>query len=153
MKRIVLYCLILAAALLAPVKGNDVGRLCPVQVVLLGTDGQNVYLQTDTQDVGVGEDALRALENLKATTAGIIYLDTARYLLVEEQALDQVEPLRKELKKTVKLCLAEGAVLGEDTASFLKTHGCLPSLKAWEKGMELPLLTTFEKRLIFSKKS
>lgn len=153
MKRIILYCLILAAALLVPVKGNDVGRLRPVQVVLVKMDGQNVVIETDTQDKGMGETAESALQNLKDTTAGIIYLDTAKFLLVEHEALEQVEQLRDDLKPSVEICLAEGAVLGEDTAAFLRVHGQLPQLRSWEKDADLPLLTTFEKRLILSKKS
>ena len=152
MKRIVIYVLILAATLFAPVKGNDIGRLRPVQAALVYKENQNVVIQTDTEDTGVGQTAKEALQNLKDTTPGIIYLDTARYLLVAEEALPEIEPLRAELKPSVQMCLAEGAVLGADTALFLKVHGQLPQLKSWKEGVDLPLLTTFEKRLILTKK-
>ena len=69
-----------------------------------------------------------------------------------EEALPEIEPLRAELKPSVQMCLAEGAVLGADTALFLKVHGQLPQLKSWKEGVDLPLLTTFEKRLILTKK-
>ena len=153
MKRILIYVMILAAALLVPVKGNDIGRLRPVQAVMLYKEAQSVVILTDTQDKGKGATAQEALENLKDTTPGIIYLDTARYLLLGESALTEVEQLRSVLKPSVQVCLAEGAVLREETAAFLKAHGQLPQLKDWKNGMDLPVLTTFEKRLILSKKS
>lgn len=153
MKRILLYAIILTAALFVPVKGNDIGRLRPVQAVLVYKEEENVVIQTDTEDTGVGETAKEALQNLEDTTPGIIYLDTARYLLVSEEALSEIEALRDALKPSVEMCLAEGDVLGENTALFLKVHGQLPQLKSWEKGADLPLLTTFENRLILAKKS
>ena len=75
MKRIVIYVLILAATLFVPVKGNDIGRLRPVQAVLVYKENQNVLIQTDTEDTGVGQTAKEALQNLKDTTPGVIYLE------------------------------------------------------------------------------
>lgn len=141
----------MGAVLVAPVKGNDVGKLQPVQAVMASKERNQVVIQTDTGDRGEGKDVLAALENLKATTPATIYLDTAQYLLVTEDALEEVEALRGVLKKNVRICLAQGDVLEKDTARFLRVHGQLPQLKTWKVGQELPLLTTFEKRLIFSK--
>ena len=150
--RKVLYALLIAAAVLIPVKPNDVGALRPVKVVQLNRSAETFVLQTDTGDWGAGKSVAAALENLNATTPGILYLDTARYLLVSEDALDAVQELRDVMKGKVQLCMAESVELTEETAQFLQSHGQLPQLGAWEKGRPLPLLTMVEKRLIFSKK-
>ena len=150
--RKLLYALLIAAVMLVPVKPNDVGALRPVKVVLLTRPAETFVLQTDTGDWGTGKSIAAALENLNATTPGILYLDTARYLLVSEDALDAVQELRDVMKGKVQLCMAESVELTEETAQFLQSHGQLPQLKTWEKGRPLPLLTMVEKRLIFSKK-
>ena len=153
MKKMLIYGLLVAAALLAPVRANDVGDLQPVRVVQVSKEAGNILLQTDTGDWGMGENITAALENLKATTPGILYLDTARYLLISEDVQNEISDLRKVMKGNVHLCLAEGAVLGEEIVPFLRSHGQLPQLKNWKAGASLPLLTMREKRWIFSKKS
>ena len=153
MKRLLLYLPILLAAFLIPVESNDVGELSPVCVVRLGKLGENILIQTDSGNIGIGDTPTSALQNLKDTTPGIVYLDTARYLLVEESALDEVAELKNALKPQVRICLAEGPVLGEETDAFLASKDILPRLEDWEKGAELPVLKVFEKRLILTKKS
>ena len=72
MKRILLYVLVMAAALIVPVKSNDVGKLRPVQAVMVSREAGSVIIRTDTDDTGTGTDVLSALENLKATTPAVI---------------------------------------------------------------------------------
>ena len=153
MKRILLYVLVMAAALIVPVKSNDVGKLRPVQAVMVSREAGSVIIRTDTDDTGTGTDVLSALENLKATTPAVIYLDTAQFLLLTQDVLEEVQSLRAVMKKDVQVCLANGDVLREETAQFLRVHGQLPQLKTWEKGMDLPILTVMEKRLILEEKN
>lgn len=152
MKRIPLYIGILAALLAAPVERLDVEKLRPVQVVLVYREDDWVVIQTDTDDIGVGENAGQALKNMEDTTAGVIYLDTAEYLLLSRDADDAVEELRDALKPKTQLCYAEPEIDIKETGKFLTAHGDLPELKDWKKGQELPVITTFRKRLTFLKK-
>jgi len=152
MKRIILYIVILAGVLAIPVKRLDVAKLRPVQVVSIYTENNWLVMETDTGDKGFGGTARQALQNLKDTSSGIIYLDTADYLLLTDETMDTAEELRQELKDTVRLCLTAKKVNLAEASKFLSVHGKLPRLSAWENGQELPVLSTFGDSLIFLKK-
>lgn len=153
MKRIVLYIAVLGLLTLAPVKSIDLGNLRPVEVVMVCRQADAVVIATDTEDVGRGTDAAAALENLKATTPGTVYLDTAEYLLVAEDAEDAAEQLRNSLKKSVRVCMAEPEVDLKTAAEFLPVHGDLPQLKNWKTGDKLPCLTVTENGLLLTENS
>lgn len=153
MKRIVIYIAVLALLTLAPVKSAEIGKLRPVEVVVVHRQEDMLVLSTDTGDVGSGTDALAALENLKATTPGTIYLDTAEYLLLTEGAEDAVQQLRNVLKKSVRVCMADSVVDLKEAAKFLPVHGNLPRLKYWKAGDKLPRLSAVGKRLFLTENS
>lgn len=150
MKRIAMYIVILALLTLAPVEGAELGKLRPVEVVLVYQQEEETVIATDTEDVGKGKDGLSALENLKATTAGAIYLDTAEFLLIGEGGEQVAEQLRAHLKKNVKVCKADRSVKPEDTAAFLSAHGKLPRLKDWKMGDNLPELQVVDQRFLLA---
>ena len=153
MKRIILYIGILAAMLAAPVEPADIGKLRPVQVVSIYKENDWIIMKTDTEDRGMGGTAKQALQNLKDTSSGIIYLDTAEYLLLTKDTQDAVEELRDELKDSVRLCMTAKQVDLVESAKYLNVHGWLPKLEDWKKDMELPVLSTFGDSLIFFEKS
>ena len=152
MKRTIIYIGILALILAAPVKAINVGDLHPVQVVSVYKDSGWTVIKTDTEDSGIGGTALQALQNMKDTSEGIIYLDTAEYLLLTKDTEDAVIELTAELKPSVRLCMTKQVDDLQRAAAFLRTHGELPKLKDWKKGKELPLISTFGDSLIFLKK-
>ena len=100
----------------------------------------------------MGGTVLQALQNLKDTTAGILYLDTAEYLLLTKEATEAAGELEKELKPAVQLCVVTEDVEISEAAAYLDAHGKLPRLKHWENGLDLPVLGVFEEKLIFLKK-
>ena len=153
MKRIIIYVLILIALLFVPVQDNDIGKLQPVEVVQVYRQGQQVTIRTDTGDMGVGNTAQLALQNLKDTTPGYIYLDTAEYLLLNTKAAQDVEQLRSVLKKNLQICVAESELDLQLAAKFLPAHGKLPRLKGWHMGDKLPELSAESERLKFVKKN
>ena len=153
MKRIVIYIATLGLLTLAPVKDADIGNLRPVEVVLVCQQDDAVVLSTDTGDVGQGTDALTALENLKATTPGTIYLDTAKYLLFTEDAEGAVQQLKSALKKNCYVCMTDREVDLKTVAKYLSVHGKLPRLKEWKTGEKLPCLRVIEKRFFLTKTS
>ena len=152
MKRIMLYIGILVVLLAVPVKRLDVGKLRPVQVVRIYKDDGWIVIETDTDDYGIGMTAAQALHNMEETTAGVIYLDTAQYLLLSKDAEDAAEELRSVLKPDTRLCYGEKELDIGQAGRYLASHGDLPKLKQWKTGQDLPILTTFRKRLTFLKK-
>lgn len=121
---------ILGLCLLAPVQRLDVAKLEPVETVAMYLQGEQIVLETDGGDRGVGETAGEALINLKENALSVIYLDTAQYLLLGEGAQPYVEALRPALRKGVKVGPYSGGDLKEETR-FLQIHGDLPNLESW----------------------
>lgn len=152
MKRILLYTALLAATLLVPVERSDVGKLRPIETVSVYKENDWVVLRTDTDDVGIGATAAQALQNMKDSASGIIYLDTAAYLLVDKNAQDTAEELRDALKDKVQLCLATKEIEPADATKYLSAHGGLPRMEGWKMGQELPALMQYGNRLIILKK-
>lgn len=134
--RVVLYIVILALLFLAPVERLDVAKLEPVQTVAISTENAEVVLQTDTENTGRGADALGALQDLEDNTPGVIYLDTAEYLLVTEDAVSYVEQLRSRLKPSVKVSMWDGKGSVRDAARYLSVHGKQPKLSHWRTPSE-----------------
>ena len=152
MKRIVLYVLILAAMFALPVERTDVGKLRPIQTVSISKNGGWTILRTDTEDIGMGKTVQEALDNLKATTPGVVYLDTAVFLLVAEEAQDSIQDLRQVLRKNVKVCVADRGIDPVKATEYLAAHDNLPKLKHWEEGMQLPVLELYNQQEIILKK-
>ena len=120
MKKMI-YVIIVLLTFLAPVKRADVAKLLPVEVVVLRKEGEKIALETDLGDVGIGNTAEEALENLKVNAIGIVYLDTAHYLLIEPSMENEVGEIRQNFKKSVKI----GTYLGGDikqAAKYLDAH-------------------------------
>ena len=128
--RIVLYALILAALFFAPVERLDVAKLEPVQAVAIYKENDMVVLETDTEDKGSGKTAEEALQNMKQNTPTVIYLDTAEYLLVAEEAKWDVEALRQYLKPSVKVSAYTGDSVKE-AAKYADVHEKSDELKHW----------------------
>lgn len=133
-----LYVIIVLLLFAAPVQKLDVAHLEPVEVVHVAKEGNIIVLTTDTGAKGMGGTAFAALEDLKNKTAGVIYLNTAEYLLVGDGAVDVIDEMRDLMKGTVKLCRAQTPNM-EIAANYLETHGQLPMLKDWKTGADLPV--------------
>ena len=140
MKRVVLYILILTGIVLIPVRPSDVGELEPIQAVWLTVENETVTLQTDTQDKGSGATVSEALKNMKLLSEGIVFLDTAQFLLVSENAIDKIAEIEPYLKGSVKVCLWDGEGELCDAAKYMQAHrfGC--RLSQWQIEVKLPNL-------------
>ena len=116
-----LYICIIALSVHAPVKRLDIAKLLPVESVAIIRHGGEVVLKTDTGDIGCGLDAAHALADLKENATQVIYLDTARYLLVGEDATSDADQLRKYLKRNIYLGTYAGGDVQEETR-YLDAH-------------------------------
>lgn len=134
--RILLYIVILALLFLAPVQRLDVAKLEPVQTVAIRiVDGQ-VVLETDTKNKGQGGTVQAAIDDLEENTPGVIYLDTAQYLLITEDAAAHAEELEKHLRPSVKVSLWDGQGSVEQAAEFLEIRPDLLTLRRWNRAAE-----------------
>lgn len=139
MKRTVLYALILAALLFAPLERTEIANLEPVQGVWMYVEDGKIVLETDTEDKGIGATAEEALRNMKQQSAGIIYLDTAQYLLVTE-AEDQIPMLKPYLKGAVRLCRWSGKGKLSEAVEYADAHAMGLKLRDWKTDVKLPNL-------------
>ena len=140
MKRIILYCILLAIALAVPIKKIDISDLEPIQVVRMDKQDNNIILQTDTGDQGLGENVQQALENLKQNSAGIIYLDTAEFLAVTENAKEYIGSMKAYLKGKVLVCQWDGEGELSAVGKYMKAHKIGVRLKQWWSEMNIPKL-------------
>lgn len=152
MKRIAIYILLLAAAVLMPVEGTDVGKLVPVEVIQIYKEADAVVIATDLGESGSGAAAEEAIENLKATTSGIVFLDTAEYLLIDESASEEVIQLKAYLKPSVRVCYAAGETDLNEAAAYLNVHKPRIKLKTYETGTAAELLMVENGRMILKEK-
>ena len=119
--RIILYVLILALTFFAPVTRLDIAKLSPVEAVAIYMENGSVVLKTDEENVGIGPDAAAALQDLKEKASVIIYLDTARYLLVGAGADDAAEQIQQYFKPSVQVGEYKGGDIKEE-AKYLDVH-------------------------------
>ena len=144
--RILLYVFMLAAALAFPVERTDVGKLRPVEVVAVAQTETGFAVRTDTGDRGTGQTLGAAFRDLEDSTAGVIYLDTAEYLLLETPVKEQVL-LRELLKNGVRVCAAEPEIDLEGTGAYLDVHRPQTRLRDDTDYQELEVLRSDGERL------
>ena len=141
MKRGILYLAVLLIMLLHPTERADLGKLKPVETVLIYEDRGQVVLETDTEDQGHGETPQMALKDMREKSSGIIYMDTADYLLVAEGAESWIPELGKLLKGKVRICMTETEVDIRGAGSFLAVHKPRCTMETWTPEAEQQLLT------------
>jgi hypothetical protein len=114
---------------LARTKPLELSKLEPVQTVSVHCEQNKIVLQTDTGSKGVGETLKSAIEDLEEGTPGVIYLDTAQYLLITEAALPYILGMENHLRNSVRVCLWDGKGSLEMADKYLSVRNDLPLLK------------------------
>lgn len=128
--------------------GDDVGRLQPVQVVVLSNRDDGVQLQTDTADLGTGENVQQAVMNMKEQSSAMVFLDTAEYLLIEPGAEVWLSQLREHLRPSCNLCYVTAAVDPEQAGKYLQQHEPKFTMTHYAAGeRRLPYLISEEGRM------
>lgn len=125
MKRWLIYAAALGAALLFnifPFQSMDIAKLAPVEAVWITDSGDSVYLETDTGDVGVGTDVESALQDMKAKASGIIFLETADYLIVEQGDESILSQVYSVFRPSCKVCCSSDKPDLKECAAFLSAH-------------------------------
>ena len=119
--KIMLYAVLAALALAAPVERADVGKLRPVEVVAVAETEDGYMIRTDMGDRGSGATLKEAAADLQDTAPGIVYLDTAEYLLLEHE-IEDTAYLTEILKTRVRVCGAEPGISLEGSGQYLDVH-------------------------------
>jgi len=140
MKRIILYVLILCSLPFLPLESMEIANLEPVQAVWMYEADGMVVLETDTEDKGTGGSVEEALADMKQKSPGIIYLDTAQYLLVSEKVQQQIAALQAYVKGSVRLCQWDGQGDMVDAVKYADAHKVGEKLKDWNLNVKLPKL-------------
>ena len=107
-----------------------------------------VILETDTGDRGYGRDPAEALANLKDCAPGVLFLDTADYLVVESGCEAWIPAVSWLLRPSCKICVECGNVDLETAAVYLAIHQPEITLREWLGGERgIPQLQEREGRL------
>jgi len=122
----ILYILLIGLTFFAPVNRLEIAKLEPIEAVAVEVRDGEVILKTDTERQGRGATVTEALTNLKENAPAVVYLDTARYLLLAENAAHLQEQIVPFLRGRPKVAPYSGGEVGEEL-KYLQTH--------WDPGL------------------
>ena len=131
--RIIYYIIILGFMLFGPVNRLDVAKLEPVQTVAIRVDGDTVIIETDTKNAGQGKSLSKAVADLEQNTPGVIYMDTAQYVLLTEDATVYAQELTQYLRPSIKVSLWDGQGSVEKASEYLEIRHDLMTLRRWNR--------------------
>lgn len=148
MRRILLYIIVLASMWYFKPAKTDIGMLRAVELIYVYRENGEIVIETDTEDVGIGGTMKDAIANLKETTAGTIYLDTADYALFHRNALDEVRSLATYIKPKVGICATNGEISVKEAAKYLAAHNPQNQIGKWDGSTPLEWLHTTGEKII-----
>lgn len=149
MKRKMAYILVIGVMLLIPAHGIDVGRLRPVEAVQISQKEGSICIRTDTGDIGTGENLEEAYEDMKKTSSGNVFLDTAAYLIIEGEAPER-EILLQYFRPKSRICRASGEVDICKAVQYLALHRPEFCLKEYDPKKPLQVLEQKENGFLLS---
>lgn len=133
------------AALLALPRRQDVSDLLPVELVYVYKVEKTIWVETDTGEAGAGDSLRAALDDLRATAPGEVFLDTADYLIVTRDTVDCLPQLAQLLRPGTEVCL--GFRADAQAAAYLAAHKPGVTLRDCRSGaVALPTLVKTEER-------
>lgn len=151
MRRWIIYAVILGASAMLNVTGfvgTDVGKLLPVQAVRVTKAGNMVIMQTDTGDIGIGTNPVKALGDMQDSAAGNLFLETADYLILQPGCEELLPELAEILRPSCKVCTEDGETDPEAAAEYLAVHEPAMTLRDWLGGeRNIPTLMVREGRM------
>lgn len=121
--KVILYAVIIGLSLMAPIERLDVEKLLPIEAVALYYEDGMLTLETDTGHKGTGNTVADALRELKERTPAVVYLDTARYLMVAPEAEDQVAFMKEYLGSRTEVTCWDVRGQVKMAMEYLRAHG------------------------------
>lgn len=134
------------AVFLAPSEETDISALRPVELLYIYKEEGQIYVETDTGDLGKGKDLQGALEDLKATSPGEIFLETAGYVVVTPETKGYLLGLQQILRPATEIVQAEDRIDTGTAAEYLSVHGPGAMLRDYHTEEKLPELKIEEGR-------
>ena len=141
MIRRIIYLVLIAAVLFAPVDRVNINLLHPIELVYVYKEKNQVMIKTDGADAGEGNSLQEAVANMVAMSSGIVYLDTVKYLLVDKELQASIGEMKTLVNGNARLCLIDGNLEIMDILLYIRTRKNLPRLEQWKQGEKLPILT------------
>ena len=122
MKKWIVYVLTLAVLLFPSQKGTELGKLRPVELIYASMEGETLLLRTDTGDLGVGYNLRQAEDELKNTAQGVVFMDTADYLIVTGETEALIPEFIKRMRPSAEVCRSNDPLDPAKAAEFLSAH-------------------------------
>lgn len=130
------------ALLLLPRRGTEVGELLPVETLLIEKEAGQYVVSVDTGGSARGQSLEAAVEAMRASAPGEMFLDTADYVLLTRDTLDCVPLLADLVRPAARVYMVDKGPDLEKIGPFLRTHGPDAPLFRLEKGeCPVPKLT------------
>lgn len=155
MKQIIWVALLAAAVSLTglfPFKSNDVADLVPVQALLVDVRDDRVVLDGgDCQ--GSGVDWTSALEDLRQSGEGTVFLGTAEQIVLSQSATALLPDVIRsaDLRPAAVICICDGELPEpEKAAKYLSSHDVGTTIQKVQaimlrgEGIQLPVLEQTE---------
>ena len=115
--------------------GTDVAQLRPVEVVSVSLVENQVQIEIDTGDKGLGTDLQTAIRNLRDTAPAEVFLETAEYLLIGSDCEALLPELMGQLRLSCRVCRLEGEFLPEQVGQYLNIHQPATTLRQYRAGL------------------
>ena len=151
MKRIVLFVLLAAALRMAgllPFSGSDVAELVPVEALTVDWKHDQVVLKGEGCQ-GYGEDWEAALDDLRSSGNGKVFLGTTEQVVMSEAAVRLMPDVIRsgDLRPAAMICVCLGALPEpKEAAEYLSSHNAGITIQKVQtsmvqgEGVELPIL-------------
>ena len=138
---------LLLAILLPKGRGTDLSELIPVEILYIDKVEDHIQVVTDQGVSGMADTLEAALADMQGTSPGRVFLDTAEYLLVTEQALPELENLMRTIRPSVKLLLVTQQPQWDGLAAYLQGQDPEATLLDYQtENVSIPKLMSVEGR-------
>ena len=126
---------------LLPFDGTDVGKLYPVEVLIVTTTPGMITIETADGLYGTGDTVASAIENLKSTSSGIVFMDTANYLLLNNDNEELLDSLYAYVRPACQVFRFDGSGEWKGVAKYLESHSSSVTVLSYRQGKKnLPRL-------------
>ncbi|MBE6944122.1 MAG: hypothetical protein E7453_07705 [Ruminococcaceae bacterium] len=137
MKKVLLLAAVIIIAWmvrLLPFSGTDIGKLHPVEAVLITNRDGVVYVETDTGIFGSGENMALALSNLILSASGSVFLETANYVLIDWRYPELLQEIGNYFRPACQLYYYTGVGKLNNIGKYLETHPSTASILTHRQG-------------------
>ena len=103
-------------------QGVELENLKPVSLLEVRREDGIITLRTDTGDYGTGKTWQAALKDMEETSTGMIFMETADFLLLCENTDELLPEICEKLRPAIRVCKSERKIDPQSAAEFLSAH-------------------------------